>query len=169
MKKIVVILVVFLMSACSPISNIKTEQKFKKSLSDYSSITVNVTGDPLARSKSEFSQVKANILNAIATKIKPRTGLEFKPESKAADISINVNVNHFTYTGQSARILLGSISGFATIATDVELVELKTGEVLWKVSTAAYSKDSQGMFASSTTTQIEALSNQIVTALQSNM
>lgn len=169
MKKIFTVLLVIILSGCSTTSNIKTEQQFTKSLKGYSSITIKIIADSDIMNNSDYNTIKENLLNSISEKITPGTGLQYLPVDNAADLSIIIYVKSFVYTSQGARIMFGIMSGKAELNTDISLVENKTGEVLWKVHTDTSSKTSEGIFGGSTTSQIETLSNQIITQLQDSI
>ncbi len=168
MNKLFVVFLVILMSGCSIRPHVKTEQPFTKSLRGYSSAAVSITAKPEISNNTDYDKVKANLLNAIATKINPRTGLIYVLDG-SADLSINVEVRHFIYTSQAARIMFGIMSGTALLATDVKLIDNKTHEVLWKVQTDVSSTASEGVFGGSSTTQIETLSTLIITQMQSKL
>jgi hypothetical protein len=169
MKKLFTIFLVFIISGCSTTSNIKTEQPFKKSLKGYSSITIKIIANSEAMNNPDYNKIKENLLSSIGEKITPKTGLQYSPADKAADLSINVEVKNFIYTSQGARIMFGIMSGKAVLNTDISLVENKTGEVLWKVHTDTSSKTTEGIFGGSTSSQIEALSDQIIKQLQGSI
>ena len=169
MKKLFTVFLVIIISGCSTTSNIKTEQQFKKSLKGYSSITIKIIADTDVMNNSDYNKVKENLLTSIGEKITPRTGLQHLPADNAADLSINVEVKSFVYTSQGAKIMFGIMTGKAELNTDISLVENKTGKVLWKVHTDTSSKTSEGIFGGSTTTQIETLSDQIITHLQDSI
>ena len=168
MKKLFAVFLVILMSGCSIRPHVKTEQPFTKSLREYSSAAVSITAKPEISNSEDYDKVKANLLNAIATKINPRTGMIYVLDD-TADLSINVEVRHFNYTSQAARIMFGSLSGTALLATDVMLIDNKTNEVLWKVQTDVSSTKLEGGFGGSSTTQIEALSTLIITQMQNKI
>ena len=169
MKKLFTVFLVIIISGCSTTSNIKTEQQFNKSLKGYSSITIKIIADSEVMNNSDYNKIKENLLNTIGEKITPGTGLQYLPADNAADLSINVEVKSFVYTSQGARVMFGIMSGKAELNADISLVENKTGEVLWKVHTYTTPKPSEGIFGGSTSSQIETLSDQIITQLQDSI
>lgn len=168
-KWIATAVLLLVLTGCAAQSKILTSQPLQQELSRYSALAIDVTpGSGVARN-ADFEKVRPNLIKAIATKLPGRTTLAASQGTDGrAGLNLKIVVKQLAYTSQGARMMFGISSGKAILMTDIELSDVETGRALWQASTEAVSGKQHGIFGSSTTTQVEALSEQIVAYLQSH-
>lgn len=162
----IVALLIFL-TGCATQSKILTSQALQEPLNRYSALAIDVVpGSGVARN-ADFEKVRENLINAIATKLPGRTSLTTSSGASGKDaLKMKVLIKRLSYTSQAARVLVGLMAGSSELLTDIELTDQRTGQVLWRASTEARSGKQFGVFSPSSTTQVEALSEQIVAELE---
>lgn len=159
------------LTACSAQSTLLTSQGAEGQVAGYRAIMVNVTSrNSRVHSNRDYQTVYKNLTAALTNKITPRTGLGVATDSKAAGTAVlTVDVREMAYTSQAARSMFGVGAGPAILTTEVTLTDGPSGKLLWQATTRATTAGQAGVFAASSTTQIEALSDQLVAELQARL
>ena len=169
MKYTIIIILSMLILGCAVTSDVMVSEPLNGSLKGYRHVHVEVERGERVDNLKGFNVVKENLLSAVTTKIPPRTGMSVSDKESNPELSLKITVTDLSYTSQGARIMAGIMSGRAILKTDVVLKDNNSNKILWKVQTNAESKNSQGVFGGSTTTQVEALSNQIIAEFEKHL
>jgi hypothetical protein len=135
-------------------------------------IHLRITNNPQfssSRGYSESMDELGLVLQEKITSAIPDAHFETSDAAMAAGpgIRITVTVTDFRYVSGTARFLTGVIVGNARLAVKVELSDLETSQKIGESIFGTASSAKEGIFGGTTSRQIDAVSDSIVTMITS--
>jgi|SRR3954462_11442308 len=142
-----------------PVTVQKTEVK---------TIYLKISHGPGVNADGAYVNAEKELSDAIIQKVKvklPKTNI-ITTQKPVAGLEAGVVINEFNYISGAARIFAGALSGKAKLGAKVTLTDIASNKNLGETDLGTSSKFSEGIFGGTSSRQIDALAEQIVTLIK---
>ena len=166
MKNFILIIFVSLITGCA--ANIKQSVKTSNIQQGIApnSIKLGISAsNSITKNKDLVNSI--NELNKLISK-EYKGNLLTDNSSDKADISVEVTIEHFRYVSGFGRFMAGVMVGDAELKLSVKLIDLTTNQIVSESQLDTRSEFSEGIFGATTSRQLEAISKEIVSIINSS-
>lgn len=165
LKKISLVIVLFVLSGCAAQINEVTRESLKPEKVVAQSIFLDVTSsDSLSQSKN-LSDSIAKLKTLISKNF--NGNILLKNSSNSNGMALKVTFEHYRHVSGFGRFMAGAMVGDAELRLNVRIVDLSTNQVIRESTLDTGSEFSEGIFGATTSRQLEAMSKKIVSFISS--
>jgi hypothetical protein len=134
-------------------------------------VYVQITAPSTIASANDYSQIKSELSVALMSKLSSEGAkVTFedaaKPISSAVGTRVLMTVKDYRIVSTGARIMLGIMMGRSFIDSNVEIFDLENGKRLAETDMNTSSSAWQGVLATTTSAQAEAIANEVTAMIK---
>jgi len=167
MKNFILIILICFITGCA--ANIKQSVKTSNIQQGTmpNSITLDIATSSTITKNKDLSKSIVELNKLITTEYKGN--LISNNSSNQADISVEITVEHFRYVSGFGRFMAGVMVGDAELKLRVKLIDLATNQIVSESQLDTRSEFSEGIFGATTSRQLEAMSKNIVSLINTSV